>query len=127
MQLPRGDSLRKLWLVGVVIYAALRAYTVDLLFSRYGVNGWVYFGIEMATSIPFGHYSAQLVSNLASGRSWKFSAIITLLTYVASDVYLMVALHSAPTHIYFITLAVVISLASLSAITIVRKRKRALV
>lgn len=124
MRLPRRAILKRLWLVAVLAYTLLRAGVVGYFLADYGVNPWVYLSIDFTASIPFGYSSANLVELLASGTSgWRTQAAITAATYLAPDVYLMAALHQAPSHIYLITLAVIASLAAVSGFAILRRAK----
>lgn len=123
VRLPHGKTLKKIWLILVLLYAALRALTVDYFLGAYGVRGEVYFAIEIATSIPFARFSAYLVEDIVAGRSWAKNAIVTALSYIAPDIYLLATIHSAPSRVYFWTLSVVAVLSSISLIAL-RQRIR---
>lgn len=121
VRLPHARTLRKIWLVAVLLYAAARAVTVDYLLGDYGVNGLTYFAIEMLTSFPFARYSAFLVEDVVHDRRWFLNAAITAITYIAPDVYLLATIHSAPSRVYLWTLAVVALLSVISALALRRR------
>lgn len=123
VRLPHGRTLRNIWLVLVLLYAAGRAVAADALLGEYGVRGEVYFFIEILSAIPFARFSGYLVEDISEGRSWFRNGLITVATHIPPDIYLLVALHSAPSHIYAIAFVVMLILA---AISIYALRRRAI-
>lgn len=124
MLLRRGLLLKRLWLVAVLAYAFLRAGAVAYFLREYGVDPRIYLGVDLVTSIPFGICSGNLVALVALGKGgWFSSALITAVSYLAPDIYLMSAINQAPSQIYLLTLLVIASLATTSVWLLLRRAK----
>lgn len=123
VRIPYGVTAKRIWLSLVIIYAAVRAITADLLLGHYGLSGQAYFTVEILTSIPFARFSGYLVEDLADDRSWWRNAVIVGSTYAAPDLYLLAVIHSAPSRIYLAAIVVIMTLGIISAAVIVRRLK----
>lgn len=121
MRLPRGETLRKVWIIASVLYAAARAVAFDIFLGQYGVKGEIYFLVEVLTAVPFAHYSAELVKAIHRKSQRTRALIATTAFYVAPDLYLIIEAREAPLHIYITTLAVILVLAVLSLVSLFRQ------
>lgn len=127
VRLPRGVILKRLWFVAVLVYTFFRAGAVGFFLSDFGVSPWIYLAVDLASSVPFAITSTRLVEKLVSDRpGWKSSAIWVAVSYLAPDLYLLVALQQAPSRVYLITLAVILILAFISGFTLVRRARRSI-
>ena len=117
------QRLRRAWIVGVVLYGAFRAMIVWKTLSGYGVNPWIYLVLDVTSSIPYAIYSAKLVEGLIDRKFARFyqNFIITALTFIAPDIYILISARSAPLHIYQIIIGVILALTLVSAYGLIRK------
>jgi hypothetical protein len=117
------QRLRRAWIVGVVLYGAVRAMIVWKTLSGYGVNPWIYLVLDVTSSIPYAIYSAKLVEGLIDRKFERFyqNFIITALTFIAPDIYILISARSAPRHIYQIIIGVILALSLVSAYSLLRK------
>lgn len=123
VRLPRGDSLRKIWIVASVLYAAARALAFDIFLGQYGVRGEIYFIVEVLTAIPFAHFSADLLKALKDRGSKAKSLAGATCMYIAPDLYLIIEARDAPANVYVATLAVIAAFALASLVWLVRKSR----
>jgi hypothetical protein len=117
------QTLRRAWVIGVVLYGAFRAMVVWKTLSGYGVNPWVYLVLDISSSIPYAIYSAKLVEGWIDRKLERFyqNFIITALTFIAPDLYILISARSAPRHIYQIIIGVILSLSLVSVYGLIRK------
>ena len=84
--------------------------------GRYGVNPWVYAGIEIATSGPYGVATARVITSLldrnrqAAGR-W---AALGLAMFIAPDLYIVAAGRGMPAYVYVVVSVLVALLGTLA-------------
>lgn len=123
VRLPRGETLRKVWIVASVLYAAARAFAFDAFLGQYGVRGEIYFLVEIATAIPLAHYSAELVKALHHRAPLAKNLIATTIAYILPDIYLLVEAREAPAHIYFTTVGIIAIFAAISIVFLTRKAR----
>ncbi len=105
MASPRARRLLEAsWVVLTVGYAVLRAVVVARTLHKYGVNPWVYGGIDVATSFPLGLATARCVG-AAVDHDWTLFrrwAFVAALAFFAPDVSILVMGRGMPIHVYVV-------------------------
>lgn len=86
-----------LWTLAVVAWAAARAVMVARVFGPHGTNGWTYFIVDIASSVPYGVTSARavyaFVDRAPSLPRWCAAATIT---FFIPDLYIVATARHIP-------------------------------
>ena len=110
------QASRTLWVGITLAWGFGRVLVVWGTLGRYGVNPWVYAGIEIATSGPYGVATARVVTSLldrnrqAAGR-W---AALGLAMFIAPDLYIVAAGRGMPAYVYVVVSVLVALLGTLA-------------
>lgn len=125
----KRKHLSKFWFVGTIAYDAVRALIVSKTFSKYGINGFAYFGFELFVSIFFSISSLKLVLSLVDGNRKKsiIFAVLTGFFFFAPDLYIIFAGEHIPAGTFLILgiyLSITFTISILIIINDVRKKRR---
>ncbi len=124
----RRKVLTKFWVLGVIIYDAIRAFIISETLSKYGVNGVWYFLFEISLSIPYALCSLKLVLAIVDRNKSRFYIFgsLTLALFFAPDIYVLIATESLTPKIYIIygtLLTFTTSVATYGIVREVRKKR----
>ncbi|MBC9957907.1 hypothetical protein [Yimella sp. cx-51] len=103
----RPDNRRKFkapWILANVGYDVIYTLVMIKIFGQYGINGWVYVAYIAVFSLLYAWGSFELVGALVDGnskRAHRFGAL-TVAAFLAPDIYLVVATHNVPWHVWAI-------------------------
>ena len=128
----RRANFERGWILVSVAYGGLRAALVWKFLRKYGVNPYVFGGIEFTSAAVYGKSSATVVGAVIDGawnriRSWL---PLAFLAYFAPDAYVLLSAGRLPGEILAILLTMVCVTLGLTGIGItgqIRRAKRALV
>ena len=128
----RRVNFERGWILISVAYGGLRAALVWKFLRKYGVNPYVFAGVEFTSAAIYGKSSAKVVGAVIDGawkriRSWL---PLALLTYFAPDLYVLLSAGRLPGDMLAILLTMVCVTLGLTGIGItgqIRRAKRALV
>lgn len=115
------------WILVSVAYGGLRAALVWKFLRKYGVNPYVFAGIELTSAAVYGKSSATVVGAVIDGawnriRSWLPIAVFA---YFAPDAYVLLSAGRLPSDILAILLAMVGVTLGLTVIAIAGQIRRA--
>lgn len=119
----RARRLEIAWVAVVVLYGVGRSLAVWKMLARYGVNPFIYFFIDVGSSLPYGVATARLVRSFVrhdSKEAIKWGVLATA-TFIAPDIYLVATLHRAPKYVYGVIAVIVVSLGSLAVLGVRRQ------
>ena len=127
----RRADFERVWILISVAYGGLRAVLVWKFLRKYGVNPYVFAGIEFSSAAIYGKSSAQVVGAEIDGawkriRSWL---PLALLAYFAPDSYVLFSTGKLPSDMLAILLAIVCVALVLTGVGIwsqIRRGRRAL-
>ena len=127
----RRVNFERGWILISVAYGGLRAALVWKFLRKYGVNPYVFAGVEFTSAAIYGKSSAQVVGAVIDGawkriRSWL---PLALLTYFAPDGYVLLSAGRLPSDMLAILLAMVCVTLVLTGVGIwsqIRRGRRAL-
>jgi len=119
----REHLWERLWAGLVVLYSIGRALVVWRVLAKYGVNPVIYLVIDVITSWPYGIATARIVLNVlrrrwSRVRNWTFVAVPT---FIAPDLYLLIAAHRAPRAVYVVLIMVIVFLAAAAVATLMQQ------
>ena len=119
--------LGKAWIVGVILYAAVRALVAWPALGRYGVNPIIFLIIDLGTAYPYALGQVKIVA----GFRWKdyrqvqLWSLIVAVTFLAPYIYVFVAGgQQLPLQAWIILLILIAALA-VSSILRMRSQYRA--
>ena len=112
----RRKRVEHLWVGITLAWGFGRVLVVWGALGRYGVNPWVYAGIELATSGPYGVATARVVTSLLDRKNQAASrwAALGLAMFLAPDLYIVVAGRGMPTYVYVVVSVLVTTLGALA-------------
>jgi hypothetical protein len=116
----RRKRLEHVWVAITLAWGFGRVLVVWHALHRYGVNPWVYAGIELATSGPYGVATARVVTSMLDHKKQSASrwAALGLALFLAPDLYIVGSGREMPAYVYVVVgvlVAVLGALAFLSA------------
>jgi hypothetical protein len=118
----RRTLCTRAWVVAVLAWSVARAVVVGRTLSRYGVSPWVYGALDLLVSVPYAMSTAGVVTNLLDRRmaAARRCCAAAVATFLAPDVYLLLAGHGKPPLVYgvVLTVAAVFACAAVGSITL---------
>ena len=127
----RRVNLERGWILVSVAYGGLRAALVWKFLRKYGVNPYVFAGIEFSSAAIYGKSSARVVGAVIDG-AWKRIRLwlpVALLAYFAPDGYVLLSAGKLPGDMLAILLAMVCVTLVLTGVGVggqIRRGRRAL-
>jgi uncharacterized membrane protein YhaH (DUF805 family) len=102
-QHARRKTLSQLWFAAVILYSLVRALIVWQALGDYGVNPWIYLGIDLVCAIIDGRNTARLIISLADQRyhDARKQGVIAMITFIVPDLYIVYAGNHMPKIVYF--------------------------
>lgn len=113
--LLRTANAKRTWIFLVLAWAVLRTILVRDFFSAYGIHPWVYLLIDLLSSVPYAHYSANLVISYLD-KEWnntRRNFLLTTIFFYIPDIYIFTAARRIPRELL---VAFVVSVLIFSAI-----------
>lgn len=120
----RQNSLERVWFIAVVAWSIIRIIFADVFFAKYGINIWIFAGVEFVSSPVFARSTAKMVIALTN-HSLQDSflwGVATLISFAAPDVYLLTTGKNLPWLAYLIVIGIMVIAGSIS---IVKMRTKA--
>lgn len=127
MEFLRSKYTKLIWYLLVLGWAIIRTFLVKEVFQKNGVNPYIYLIIDLAASVPYAKYTHKLaISYLDKDwKSFRFAILVSVVTFYAPDIYILVSARHVPTSIYFgffLVLAVFSTAAVISVLKRVKPR-----
>jgi hypothetical protein len=93
----------KLFTSSVLLYTMVATFVVWKTMRKYGVNPYLFFTIDLITSITYGISSARLVVKILEKKieeSWKW-AIVSAISFITPQLYILISANHVPRDTYF--------------------------
>lgn len=105
----RAAFLTRLWIGASLAYGVVRVVLVWRYLGEYGVSPVAFAIVEVVSSALYGWSSSQVVLILAAKSSRRLSRMVsvTVISFLAPDVFVFATLRRAPVHIVRTVLIVV--------------------
>ena len=94
----RSAGAKRTWIFLVLTWAIIRTIVVKDFFSEYGIHPWIYLSIDLLSSIPYAHYSANLVISYLD-KNWvttRKNFFFTAIFFYIPDIYIFTAANRIP-------------------------------
>ena len=94
----RSAGVKRTWIFLVLTWAIIRTIVVKDFFSEYGIHPWIYLSIDLLSSIPYAHYSANLVISYLD-KNWittRKNFFFTAIFFYIPDIYIFTAANRIP-------------------------------
>ena len=94
----RSAGAKRTWIFLVLTWAIIRTIVVKDFFSEYGIHPWIYLSIDLLSSIPYAHYSANLVISYLD-KNWvttRKNFFLTATFFYIPDIYIFTAANRIP-------------------------------
>lgn len=125
LDLLRTTSAKRTWFFLVLAWALIRTIAVKDFFSAYGIHPWIYLLIDMLSSIPYAHYSANLVISYLD-KKWdnaKKNFLLTAIFFYVPDIYIFTAANKIPKPLLIGFIVSVLIFSTIAIVGIVRRIK----
>jgi hypothetical protein len=97
-ELLRSATAKRTWVFLVLAWVIIRTIAVKDFFGQYGIHPWVYLAIDLLSSIPYAHYSANLVISYLD-KEWantQKNFLLTAVFFYIPDIYIFTAADRIP-------------------------------
>ena len=94
--------VERLWILIVIIWGCVKALVINDVFSKYGINTWIYLSIDLAIAVPYALSTARFVIFGLEGKwqkAWPYG-IAAIIFHFIPDIYILAGTHSVPKSIY---------------------------
>ena len=108
MTAGRRDRLELAWFFAVMTWSVIRIIAVSTWLQDYGVDPFYYAAVDLGSSAPYSLASARLLGSLVDGRMRRAAAwgALTVVTFLAPDVYIFAAGRALPWASYVVVGAI---------------------
>ena len=121
----RQNSLERVWFIVVVAWSILRVIFADVFFAKYGINIWIFAGVEVVSSPIFAYATAKMVVALSQHhiRHSVLWGLATLTSFGAPDIYLLTTGKNLPWLAYLVVIGIMAIAGSMSFVKMRRKAR----
>ena len=121
----RSASAKRTWIFLVLAWAIIRTILVRDFFSAYGIHPWIYLSIDLLSSVPYAHYSANLVISYLD-KEWantRKNFLLTTIFFYIPDIYIFAAAKRIPRELLAAFVVSVLIFSTIAAYGIIKKIK----
>ena len=121
----RTAGIKRTWIFLVLSWAIIRTILVRDFFSQYGIHPWVYLSIDLLSSIPYAHYSANLVISYLD-KEWlstRKNFLLTAIFFYIPDIYIFTEAKRIPQELLEVFIASVLIFTAIAVYGILKKIK----
>ena len=125
LDLLRTTGAKRTWFFLVLAWALIRTIAVKDFFSAYGIHPWIYLVIDLLSSIPYAHYSANLVISYLD-KKWdnaRKNFLLTAIFFYVPDIYIFTAANKIPKPLLVGFIVSVLIFSTIAIVGIVRRIK----
>jgi hypothetical protein len=125
LDLLRTTGAKRTWFFLVLAWALIRTIAVKDFFSAYGIHPWIYLVIDLLSSIPYAHYSANLVISYLD-KKWdnaRKNFLLTAIFFYVPDIYIFTAANKIPKPLLIGFIVSVLIFSTIAIVGIVRRIK----
>jgi hypothetical protein len=125
LDLLRTTGAKRTWVFLVLAWALIRTIAVKDFFSAYGIHPWIYLLIDLLSSIPYAHYSANLVISYLD-KKWnnaRKNFLLTAVFFYVPDIYIFTVANKIPKPLLIGFIVSVLVFSAIATIGIVRRIK----
>jgi hypothetical protein len=125
LDLLRTTGAKRTWFFLVLTWALIRTIAVKDFFSAYGIHPWIYLLIDLLSSIPYAHFSANLVISYLD-KKWdnaRKNFLLTAVFFYVPDIYIFTAANKIPKALLIGFIVSVLIFSTIATIGIVRRIK----
>jgi hypothetical protein len=125
LEILRTTGAKRTWFFLVLAWALIRTIAVKDFFSAYGIHPWIYLLIDLLSSIPYAHYSANLVISYLD-KEWdnaRKNFFLTAIFFYVPDIYIFTAANKIPKPLLIGFVVSVLVFSTIATIGIVKKIK----
>ena len=125
LDLLRTTGAKRTWFFLVLAWALIRTIAVKDFFSAYGIHPGIYLLIDLLSSIPYAHYSANLVISYLD-KKWDNSRkyfLLTAIFFYVPDIYIFTAANKIPKPLLIGFIVSVLVFSTIAIVGIVRRIK----
>ena len=117
--------IKRAWIASVLAYTVIRTLLIWKIFSKYGVNQYIYLSVDLIASYFYAVYSTKLVieTNKTHYRKLVKYLFLTLFFNFIPDAYVLLYAKEVPKIIIHSFIKVILILALVAALGIYREMR----
>jgi hypothetical protein len=121
--LRKRRMLSRMWAGMVIAWSVIRTLIVWAALGDYGLNPWVYLGIDLASAAIDAFTTPRMVlrfidDHFKSAINW---GLISLVAFIIPDIYIFVGTRTLPKKVIFVLCLVIAIMLSIAVLSVVRK------
>lgn len=94
--------IERWWIVIVLTWDILKSFAVDRIFTKYGVNAYIYLIIVVSIAVPYAISTAKMFFAIVLNY-WRKATLygsVAMVLHFVPDVYILITAKSVPRTIY---------------------------
>jgi len=121
--LLRRRRLTRLWAGMVVGWSLLRTLLVWAAVGDYGLNPWIYLGIDLVSATVDAITTPRMVLSFIDDKHRHAArwALLSLVAFVIPDLYIFLGTRTLPRNVVIIVLSIIALTFAIAVTTVVRK------
>lgn len=125
--LARRRKWSQMWALLVIVWSLLRTLIVWAAVGDYGLNPWIYLGIDLVSASVDAVTTPRMVLSFVDAHYRKAAewATISLVAFLVPDVYIFAGTRQLPTSMILVIVAVITVTFVGGVVTVVRKVRAA--
>ena len=121
--LRRRKVLSRTWAVVVVVWSLIRTAIVWALLGEYGINPWIYLGIDLVSAAIDAYSTPRMVLAFIDDHHRQAAKWlgVSAVAFVIPDLYIFLGTRVLPRKIIVVVCAIILTTTTVAVIGIVRK------
>ena len=116
------EILKRAWFISVLAYAVIRTALIWGLFSKYGVNPYLYLIVDVVAAYFYAVYSTKLITSKLDSNFIKYLLLTVIFNFIP-DIYVLATAREVPKFLLQGFIEVVLLLAVIGGVILFKKRK----
>jgi hypothetical protein len=124
--LQRRRRLSRTWAIIVVAWSLIRTVIVWAAVGDYGLNPWIYLGLDLASAIVDALSTPRMVLNFIDDHMRKATewALISLVVFIIPDLYIFLGTRTLPKRIIVVICVIIGATLTIGVVGVARKVKK---
>jgi hypothetical protein len=124
--LRKRQLLSRLWAGAVIVWSVIRTLIVWAALGDYGLNPWVYLGIDLASAAVDAFTTPRMVlrfidDHYKSAINW---GLLSLVAFIVPDIYIFVGTRTLPKKVIVVLVLVIVTMLAIGVFSVVRKVRK---
>jgi hypothetical protein len=124
--LRKRRMLSRMWAGMVITWSVIRTLIVWAALGDYGLNPWVYLGIDLVSAAIDAYTTPRMVlrfidDHFKSAINW---GLVSLVAFIIPDIYIFVGTRTLPKKVIAVLVLVIATMLTIAVYSVVRKVRK---